>query len=47
MSPSGVVFKVQKALAGVRYPVDKRKLLARARQLGADEMIIQQMRDAQ
>jgi hypothetical protein len=41
MSPSGVVFKVQKALGGVRYPVDKRELLKRARHLGADEMIIQ------
>ena len=41
MSPSGVVFKVQEALAGVEYPVDKRELLERARALGADDRVIQ------
>ena len=41
MSPSGAVFKVQKALAGASYPAEKDALVELARQRGADEMIIQ------
>jgi hypothetical protein len=41
MSPSGLVFKVQKALAGLRYPADKQELLEHARLRGADDAVIQ------
>jgi hypothetical protein len=41
MSPSGPLFKVQKALAGLRYPARKRELIEHALDRGADDAVIQ------
>jgi hypothetical protein len=37
---ANISFRLQKFVAGLRYPVGKAQLLARARQLGADEAVM-------